>query len=204
MSRRYNMKKNTVQKEFRNMKLIRAVGITKWILVVVAVICCILIRLFYWYNRPGTFLAFGRVTQVIIANIAVFTLVPVVCLSALLFLAEKIAKGGKGMAIVAVTTLIVLLCGGAVAAVAFNNKNAFEMMYLNEFDTPDGRNTLYYVESKGERERVIYRRTGKFTYEKTVSYDIAGKSEDYMPSYHWGKESFSDGENEYPYSSYNE
>ena len=204
MSRRYNMKKNTVQKEFRNMKLIRAVGITKWILVVVAVICCILIRLFYWYNRSGTFLAFGRVTQVIIANIAVFTLVPVVCLSALLFLAEKIAKGGEGMAIVAVTTLIVLLCGGAVAAVAFNNKNAFEMMYLNEFDTPDGCNTLYYVESKGERERVIYRRTGKFTYEKTVSYDIAGKSEDYMPSYHWGKESFSDGENEYPYSSYNE
>ena len=204
MSRRYNEKKSTVKRDFRNMKILRAVGITKWVFVAIAVICCILIRLFYWYNRPGTFISFGRVTQVIIANIALFTLVPVVCISALLFLGEKLAKGGRGMAIVAVTTLVVLLCAGAVAYVAFTNKNAVEMLYMEEFNTPDDQHTLYYVESKSERERVIFRRTGKFTYEKTTSFDTAGKSENYFPAYQWGKESFSDGEKEFLYSSYSE
>ena len=184
------------------MKILRFLNIMKWVLVALAVVCCIIIRLFYQYNAPGNFFAFGRITQVFVANIAAIALPPIVCLSALFFLIGKLGKGGEGKAIILVTAVFVFLCGGTVGYVMFKNRNAFEKMYMNEFKTPDNKHTLYYVESKGERTRVIYRRTGRFVYEKAFSFDTVGRDADYFPDCEWGTDSFSDGTGEFPYSSY--
>ena len=202
--RKYKANAAKVKREFRALKIMKAVGVIKWLLVVLAVICCIIVRLFYWYNKPGKFIAFGDVTQVVISNIALLALIPIVCLSALMFLIEKLLKGGKGKLIVFATAFLVFLCGGVLGYVAYANRNAIEMMRIKEFMTPDNKHTMYYVESKGERQRVIYRRTGKYVYEKTVSFSTVGRGEDYFPEYKWGKDSFSDGENEYQYSTYTE
>lgn len=202
MGRKYKESASKVKREFRNMKILKFIGVLKWLLIVLAVLCCVVIRLFYWYDKPGKFYSFGDITQVIIANIALLALIPIVCLSALLFLIQKLSKGGQGRAIVIFTALLVFLCGGALGYVAYTNRNAIEFMHLQEFQTPDKKHTLYYVTSKGERKRVIFRRTGKYEYEKTVSFDTVGKKKDYFPDYEWGDESFSDGINEYQYSSY--
>lgn len=204
MGRKYKESSAKVKREFRNMKILKFLGVIKWLLVVLAVICCVIIRLFYWYDKPGKFYSFGDITQVIIANVALLALVPIVCLCALLFLIIKLSKGGQGKVIVICTALLVFLCGGAVGYVAYTNRSAIEFMRLQEFRTPDNKHTLYYVTSKGERKRVIYRRTGKYEYEKTTSFDTVGQKKDYFPEYQWGEESFSDGVNEYQYSSYDE
>ena len=190
--RKYKETSTKVKREFRNMKILRFLNVLKWVLVALAAVCCVLIRLFYRYNADGNFYAVGEITQVYIANIAAIALPPIVCLSALLFLIGKLAKGGEGKGIIFVTALIVFLCGGAVGYVMFNNRNALENMRLNEFKTPDNKHTLYYVESKGERTRVIYRRTGKFVYEKALSFDTSGWDEEYFPGCKWGSNSFSD------------
>ncbi len=207
MSRNYRKyKANTakVKREFAADKIRKVVGVVKWALVALAVACCIIVRLFYWYNKPGKFFAFGDVTQVIISNIALLALIPIVCLSALLFLVEKLLKGGQGKIIVFATAFFVFACGGILGYVAYANRNAIEMMRLKEFRTPDNKHVMYYVDSKGERQRVIYRRTGKYVYEKTVSFDTVGRGKDYFPDYTWGADSFSDGVKEYQYSSYTE